>query len=356
MFRLFSFLIAFKTVWLAPPWTVIKRSVGFPRDLGLGPLSILIQWSEVSRLNRTTLSMYPELYWLRIDNCNLLYIDEGAFDTNLLMVHLGLVRLPLKQLPATLGPVQMSASWVQLDNTVINNLTGGNYFLEFPKMTWLSLGNHEVLGPQLNTDILPRHLLYLYVIGCKLKHFPNLSDVVPLLQHLRIYRNYIRVIPEQSITALKQMETFYTHQNLIRTLPDIGSMKKLKILTLDDNNLARLPDMYHLLLNELRVAGNPLICDQTLCWLRMWPWKKASVLKDQPTCAGPEMSSGRRLMDVHPVDMECYQGKYCAGVRPQWHFKVKKLWMVAFECWMDGAISCHNKVFVCVEFMQRTSS
>ena len=201
-----------------------------------------------------------------------------------------------------------------------------------------------------------RHLLYLYVIGCKLKHFPNLSDVVPLLQHLRIYRNYIRVIPEQSITALKQMETFYTHQNLIRTLPDIGSMKKLKILTLDDNNLARLPDMYHLLLNELRVAGNPLICDQTLCWLRMWPWKMASVLKDQPTCAGPEMSSGRRLMDVHPVDMECYQGKYCAGVRPQWHFKVKKLWMVAFECWMDGAISCHNKVFVCVEFMQRTSS
>ena len=302
--------------------------------------------SDVPRLNCTSLAIYPDLYRLRIQGCNLLYIDEGAFDNNLFVNYLGLIYLPLKQLPATLGPVQMSAFWIELDqvNTAMTNLTGGNYFQEFPKMARLSLGNHEVLGPQLNTDILPRHLQYLYVSGCKLEHFPNLSDALPHLEHLRIYRNNIKVIPEECIIALKQMKTCLAQNNLIGALPDISFMTGLEQLQIHDNNLTRLPDMYDLPLKGFTVAGNPLICDQTLCWLRMWPWKKASVLQDQPTCAGPGMLSGRKLMDVHPVDMECYLGKHCEGVRSERHFKIKKLpmiyWMLAFKLHMDNANSC----------------
>ena len=326
MLRLLLVLIALKGVCLASEWTKIKYSVGFPQNLGSGSLSIWVLYSDVPRLNRTSLAIYPDLYRLRIETCNLLYIDEGAFDNNLMVKFLALVNLPLKQLPATLGPVQMSAFWIQLDkvNTAMTNLTGGNYFLEFPKIARLSLGNHEVLGPHLNTDILPQHLRYLYLPNCKLEYFPNLSDAVPHLQHLRIHRNNIKVIPEGCIMALKRMKTCYIQSNLIGALPDISFMTDLNQLGINDNNLTKLPDMYDLPFEKLLVARNPLICDQTLCWLRMWPWRKASILQDQPTCAGSGMLSGRKLMDVHPVDMQCYQGKHCEAVRPHIHFKVKK--------------------------------
>ena len=310
---LFLVLITFNVVRLAPPWNIFEHSVGVPQHLGSGPLSIWIQDSQVPRLNHTTLKMYPGLRRFRVQRSNLEYIDEGAFDNNPLLEYLALVELPLKHLPATLGPAQISLDWVALDKVTTSflNLTGGNYFREFPKLTYLGIGNNNDIGPQLNTDILPQQLSYLHMPRGRLEIFPNLSAVVPHLKHLRFFDNYIKVVPEECIAALKLMETLYASQNSIDTLPDLGFMTKLRILDISNNRLAALPDMYHLPLKKLMIARNPLMCYQTLCWLLMWPWQKASMLQDQPTCAGPGMLSGRKLMDVHPVDMECYQGKYC---------------------------------------------
>ena len=208
------------------------------------------------------------------------------------------------------GSAQMSLRWVVLERitTSFRNLTGGNYFREFPKLNRMGIGINRDIGPELDTGILPRKLVYLFVPEARLEKFPNLSATVPRLKHLRIYKNRIQTIPNEYIAGLNRMETLHINKNLLTLLPDLGFMTRLKDLLLHENKLAGLPDMYHLPLENLNVAGNPLVCDQALCWLRMWPWKKKMALKGRPVYAAPDTLAGIRLMAVPPVVMKCYQG------------------------------------------------
>ena len=67
--------------------------------------------------------------------------------------------------------------------------------------------------------------------------------------------------------------------------------------------------MYDLPLISLTMADNPLVCDKALCWVRMWPWMKASLVSlDEPVCAVPNEVSGVKLMEVDPTFTECFQG------------------------------------------------
>ena len=67
--------------------------------------------------------------------------------------------------------------------------------------------------------------------------------------------------------------------------------------------------MYDLPLETLTVVDNPLVCNKALCWVRMWPWMKASsVPKDEPVWAGPNKVTGVKLMEVDPTFMQCFQG------------------------------------------------
>ena len=298
----------FKVVRLA----TVTNSLGVPQDLGPSTSSIRIRDSSVLRLNRSSLASYPMLLEFRTERCGLEYIDEGAFDYNPLLENLEFIKEPLKQLPANLGPAQTSLKGMKLNrvSTSITNLIGGNYFREFPNLSHLSIADNNDLGPELNVDILPRQLTYLYMSNGGVELFPDLSAVVPGLKHFFIQDNYIQVIPQEFIATLNQMKVFNINNNLLAALPDLGFMKRLKTLYANNNQLTRLPDMYHLPLENLRVATNPLVCDQALCWLRMWPFTKTPILEDRPTCAGPGTLAGIELMGVQPVDMECYNGKY----------------------------------------------
>ena len=312
MFGCLLVMNTFKVVRLEPPVTTVTNSSGVPQNLGPSTLSILIKDSYVPNLNRSSLVNYPKLLRLRIQTCGLEYVDEGTFDNNPLLEYLELVGEPLRQLPANLGPAQDSLKRVSLNrvSTPIRNLIGGNYFREFPKLTSLGIGGSHDLGPELDADILPRQLVYLDMSKAGIEIFPNLSAVVPGLLYLHIQQNYIQVIPMECISTLTKMKSLVIGSNLLATLPEIGFMKQLRLLYANDNQLTRLPDIYHLDLTNLKMANNPLVCDQALCWLRMWPLTRTSILEDKPTCASPWTIAGRELMGVHPVAMQCYNGKY----------------------------------------------
>ena len=147
----------------------------------------------------------------------------------------------------------------------------------------------------------------------KLTNMPNVSN----LSTLRIFNigsNLISEIPESYIVGLLNMEVFTCDKNKILFLPNmIKLFPRLQILHIQGNKLKTLSDLYDITsLSTLTVAENPLVCNQSLCWLRMWPWMRPSlaVLQDKPLCDQPASLDKIEVLRFHPTDMECYKGVY----------------------------------------------
>ena len=85
----------------------------------------------------------------------------------------------------------------------------------------------------------------------------------------------------------------------------------LKLLYLKNNRLSSIPDLYHLPLRRLSVTENPMVCNQSLCWIRMWPWVKTSYMNaDDMKCETPPVLQGVLLSDINPVTLGCHNGTY----------------------------------------------
>ena len=253
---------------------------------------------------------YPKLEKLNLDSCGLQYIGERSFDCTPFLADLYLVHLPLKQLPSSFGLAQFSLKWIKfwaLLDTPVYELLNNSYLQNFSKLDYLGLGGNKL--QDLNTNMFPSQLVYLNLMSTQLEAFPNLSNSVPLLQHGRFMVNRITTIPEDRIVGLGRMVTFYINNNRLERISSLASMLQLSELNVAYNNLASLPDLYHLPLLKLFLAGNPLVCNKTLCWVRMWPWMKKPFRLDDPKCVEPTELAGLKLMEVYPTLMHCYEGK-----------------------------------------------
>ena len=87
----------------------------------------------------------------------------------------------------------------------------------------------------------------------------------------------------------------------------VGNLE-LEILYLARNRISTIPDLYHLPLTDLYLAGNPLVCDNALCWIRMWPWMKPPLVTDAITCETPDSLQHALLMDINPITLTCQMG------------------------------------------------
>ena len=301
----------------------MKHVPAIPQDLGPGLLRLHVYGHTLLYLNFSSLRHYPKLQKFSLENCGLEYIAEGTFDATPHLTDLYLVSLPLKALPVTFGVAQLSLNWIKLwavIGTPIYELTSDNYFWNFSKATYLGLGRNAIKN--LNTSILPLQLTYLNVDGSKMTSFPNLTNVVPSLAHVRCLSNPIRTIPLGNLVGLTGMKTFWIQWNKLQELPDLGFMLQLNELKIDNNNLDSLPDLYHLPLKILLLTGNPWACDMTLCWVRMWPWAKLLPVLGNPVCAKPAELYGMQLMSVKPSQMHCYNGKV-EGNQLKTHKKIR---------------------------------
>ena len=193
----------------------------------------------------------------------------------------------------------------------------------------------------------------LYICYGKLKVMPDVSHLKRLV-NLRFFSNSISIIPRSSIEGLKFIILFQFYNNKITVMPDISYLRSLRIVEfqnnlityvptgvldgipyllkldlsgnmisyieylpplkvvnfrLGSNQLATLPDIFHLTLSKFYMSNNPLHCNQSLCGLRMWPWYKRLPTIDDPLCTLPQDLSGVKVMKVHPLLLECYNGK-----------------------------------------------
>ena len=184
-----------------------------------------------------------------------------------------------------------------------------------------------------------------------LRHFPSLSHMKQL-QFLEIWDNKIPSIPHENISGLQSLENLNASYNLLELMPNISYLTKLELtdfsnnliqyipasclyglpmiqalylngnriflmddnswhtgsLYLHDNMFTTPPDLYDMASASLTLRGNPLDCDQSLCWLRMWPFNKSLPTLDNFSCSSPTALSGILVMKTHPTHLRCYTG------------------------------------------------
>ena len=179
------------------------------------------------------------------------------------------------------------------------------------------LNNLEILSAWSNSiSIIPRNTIQglgkLYDFGFennKLKTMPNVS-YLSSLQYLRLPGNLIRHIPNNTLNGLPNLWNIDLTGNMIWHMDGLQQLAANNLyLFLSGNQFIILPDLFDMTLGELHIRNNPLLCNQSLCWLRMWPWFKDLPSIDNPECAEPQNLAGMNATKVHPVALNCYKGQ-----------------------------------------------
>ena len=134
---------------------------------------------------------------------------------------------------------------------------------------------------------------------------PNVSYLTQL-ELLDVSHNNIVVVPGSTLLGIPKLLNLILNDNKISMLGDISTL--WAHVFLGNNNLTTPPDLYNMRLEELTLEGNPLSCDQSLCWLRMWPWSKTLPTLDDALCTTPSALNQLKAMRVHPTQLQCFDG------------------------------------------------
>ena len=187
-----------------------------------------------------------------------------------------------------------------------NNIKAIPNFSHMILLSLLELNNNDItLFPHAHISGLIS--LDTLKAGNNLVHeMPNVS-YLPKLELADFSNNIIQHVPASCLRGLPMIKTLDLNNNRISRMDD-NSMPRGD-LYLHDNQLPSPPDLYDMKVSSLTLNGNPLVCDQLLCWLRMWPFVKTLPLLDDFFCAAPSFLNGSLVMDIHPVNLRCYKGK-----------------------------------------------
>ena len=328
-----------------------------PHNITPDVTKLFLDKNQIQEIDTTSFKSYPHLMWLSMKYNSMWKIGENTFGYNPQLTRIYLYYNILIGLPMVLGPSVSIMTQLDLQDafSLTTDLSGLQepYFRNFTSLFRLFIGYNNF--EPLDASILPRNLQSLYMSACKLTSFPNMSQSTPFLRRLYMNNNYFTVIPRQNIELLSQLMYLYASGNRLSVMPDVsglfsllelsldgnrittiseGSLKGLKnlrllsvernnlhqipdmshlvgmkSLSLDDNNLNTIPDLYDLPLTTLTLHGDPLMCNQSLCWIRMLPLMKKILSIDDVRCdyTGQKMML---LIEVHPSYIQCFKGKW----------------------------------------------
>ena len=259
-----------------------------PEDILTDVTNLILDRNKIIRITNTSLALYQELSYLHIWRSSLTYIEDGSFDHNPKLKTLSAGGNQIMQLPRSFGAATTSLSaihfWCSLRDQAILNIN----LIEMISLRWLNAGcaNHH---GRFDAALLPRNLVYICLNYGSLVEFLDFGRYTPKMAEILMSGNAITEIPsEYIVTSLA-----------------------LKELYLNNNRLSTIPDLYHLSLTKLHLRSNPISCDQSLCWVRMWPWMKTPAdITDGITCKTPGFLLGVFLMDINPSTLGCHEGAF----------------------------------------------
>ena len=278
-------------------------------------------------------SIFKHPYFAAFPNLHYLDIGGGgkvveSFNASILPSNIDRFRMDFSRLPAfpdfrnqsKLSVVTVIGNWISIipqeHISTLSNLiwfrASKNDIKTIPNfshmilLSLLELNNNDItLFPHAHISGLIS--LDTLKAGNNLIHkMPNVS-YLPKLELADFSNNLIRHVPASCLHGLPMIKTLDMNNNMITSMDD-NSVPRGE-LYLHDNQLASPPDLYDMKVASLTLRGNPLVCDQLLCWLRMWPFDKTLPLLDDFFCAAPLFPNGSLVMDIHPVNLGCYKGK-----------------------------------------------
>ena len=253
-----------------------------------------------------------------------------------------------EDLSLDLSLLPSSMRFLDINSGIIPTLPDFSYIPNLDKLFLYYLYIEHI--PQQHIDPLI-YVKEILLNNNKLTLMPNLSHM-PLLWDLWIYDNLIQEVPRSHISGLVSLKNLLMDRNLLHTMPNFSYLTKLEELSLTENcitnvpastllgipkllklrlnknkisvlgditslwarlylqnnNLTTLPDLYNMELKTLMLKGNPLSCNQSLCWLRMWPWNKPLPTLDNVFCATPSDMTEVQAVRVHPTKLQCFNG------------------------------------------------
>ena len=253
---------------------------------------LVINDNNIPSLVENAFISYPKLVMLRLDSNKIRNVLDGVFNGVFALRELSMMYNDIVYLPSTLGPPTTSLTNLNLWSAFrygVRPPISHPFFTAFVSLKTLNLG--DTSHGRFNASLLPKNLTYINFAYARLVEFPDFSSHAPNLKEIKVYENPFQEIPRVYLMG----------------------MLHIRDLDIADNLLTTVPDLYHIDFKEFRVAGNPLECNQSLCWIRMWPWMKSPVLMDTPTCETPVSLHGKPLMEIAPTALQCYKGEWMSG-------------------------------------------
>ena len=250
---------------------------------------LLLKSNKIKHVSATDLSLFASLTLLDLDYNGIEYLANGCFDTNERLEILRLSFNNIYHLPESLGPMTRNLRIITLSNSITENTTNFD-FRPLQKIRWLGLRFIDIGTLGFNVlQYLPSNVKSLTMEGCSLDKFPALNRYIPTMQNIIMSHNKLTFLSLDSFENMTNINTLDITENALRTLPDLFNMLSLR---------------------ELKLNGNPLECDKALCWLIMWSYLRTPGLTlDAAACQSPPQFSRELFMDLHPLDITCYEGK-----------------------------------------------
>ena len=283
--------LALQLILMTPTLSVyVDRSnrnlLEVPRNISLGVTTLILDDNMITSIDVGSFRNFSDLIKLTLRDNGLTHIGQGTFDHNCKLQLLFLDKNLIEKLPDSFGCSALSMSelsvWDALDPTKEHKYN----FTEFTNLLELFIGGNEISG-QFDASLLPRNLELMSFNVNYITSIVNLAEAMPGVKKLKAISN-----------------------RLWRLSPDVANLIDLEILHLKGNDLTTLPDMLHMpRLWNIKVGLNPLICDKSLCWLRMLKWFRTSQIIVEATCGAPSALNGRPLMSVSPTMMQCGEGE-----------------------------------------------
>ena len=287
-----------------------------PQDVDTLVEELYLEHNLIPVLDNTSLILYAELKVLIIKNNPLKYILEGTFDHN---PKIGRVEVyggqSLVYLLLVLGEHFSKVGSLTLNDAVVNpTIIKYPYFGGFPKLSQLKLLNIPLSG--FEALQLQSGMKWIHAKNINMTKFPDLTRFTKL-DNLQIDDNPIGSVPTDLYNNVSnKLQKLYLPNCELFFIPNLSLNKpKLQEIVVAHNNLKTIPDVSSLNLKKLRMANNPLICDQRMCWRRLWDRFKPSFRnEDHPMCFAPPELEGMYLAKIDPTILGCFHGKLIHGL------------------------------------------
>ena len=276
-----------------------------PQDLDANTEHLTFYKLPIPVLDNTSFVRYPNVITIDMRRCFITNVKNGTFDTLWRLHVVRFVNNQIIEFSENFGLASQSLVEMNLWDALTLRTLPQFYFRNFPILTKLNLGNND--WTPFDTSILPVSLTSINLkYAYELSTFPNFTGWTPNLKVIKIAGNVIPEIPQDNIRNMR-ITYLSIYRNHLTSIPDYTVYPHMEVLFLHDNRLTTIPDFYN---TTLSLSNNPLVCDNALCWIRMWPWIfNTPILTDTPTCVSPNRAAGTPLMEVRPIHMECFNGK-----------------------------------------------